>query len=345
MKVLLINANRFKQPWPVIPFGLCSVAAYVDKAGYEVKVLDLCFSSSPAKDIRRTVLDWQPDVIGVSIRNIDNSAGYNTLFLLEETKTKIIEPLKAEFHGPIIIGGPSVGISGSEMLEYLNLKYAIRGDGEAAFVEFLERQSKGASFKGMAGLVIREGRQIIQDNQPFRVGDLNTLPPVMPHRFIDIKPYGRFDSPLQIQTKRGCALKCTYCTYNEIEGEYCRLRDPQRVADEIEELVTETGINHIEFTDSTFNIPLNHAKAVLGAVINKKLDLRLRTMGLNPGAVDEELADLIKEAGFRDVDLGVESGCDITLQGLGKSFTKEHVLRAGKLLNERKIPVTWYLLV
>jgi radical SAM superfamily enzyme YgiQ (UPF0313 family) len=68
-------------------------------------------------------------------------------------------------------------------------------------------------------------------------------------------------------------------------------------------------------------------------------------MGLNPGAVDVELADLIKEAGFRDVDLGVESGCDITLQGLGKNFCTEDILRAGKLLDERKIPVTWYLLV
>jgi hypothetical protein len=50
-------------------------------------------------------------------------------------------------------------------------------------------------------------------------------------------------------------------------------------------------------------------------------------------------------AGFRDVDLGVESGCDVTLKGLGKSFKKEDILRAGRLLDERNIPVTWYLLV
>jgi hypothetical protein len=117
------------------------------------------------------------------------------------------------------------------------------------------------------------------------------------------------------------------------------------VADEIEYLMRETRINHIEFTDSTFNIPIDHAKAVLRALAAKGLDLNLRTMGLNPAAVDEELADLMQEVGFRDVDLGVEAGCDAMLKSLGKSFTKNDILRAGSILRSRRIPVTWYLLV
>ena len=68
-------------------------------------------------------------------------------------------------------------------------------------------------------------------------------------------------------------------------------------------------------------------------------------MGLNPGAVDEELVDLMKEVGFQEAGLGVESCCDTTLRGLGKSFTKKDVLQAAKLLNKKNIPVFWYLLV
>ncbi|MDF1552125.1 MAG: radical SAM protein [Deferrisomatales bacterium] len=345
MNVLLINANRFKQPWPVIPFGLCCVAASIEEAGHDVRVLDLCFSKKASRDIKQAIEGFQPDIVGVSIRNIDNSAGYNTLFLLDQTRDEVIEPLKAAFHGPIVIGGPSVGINGAEMLQYFDLPFAIRGDGETAMVEFLRRIENGQGLEGAGGLVRQENGQIVADNEPLRVPDLNELPLVRPHRYIDLKPYNRFDSPIQIQTKRGCALSCTYCTYNRIEGTRYRLRDPSRVADEIETLVTETGINHLEFTDSTFNVPLDHAKAVLRAVIAKGLDLRLRTMGLNPGAVDEELADLIHEAGFRDVDLGVEAGCDAMLQSLGKNFRKADVLRAGRLLRERKVPTTWYLLV
>ncbi len=280
MRVLLLNANRFKQPWPVIPFGLCCVAASVESVGHIVRVLDLCFARQPEADIQRTVDEWRPDAVGVSIRNIDNSAGYKTLFLLEETLSKVVNPLKKAFGGPIVIGGPSVGISGAAMLNYFDLQYAIRGDGETAMVEFLRRFDHGLPLDNLQGLVRRENGRIVEDNEPFHVEDLDALPIVNPGRYIDLGSYQKFDSPLQIQTKRGCALKCSYCTYNRIEGQCYRLRNPERVADEIETLVRETGINYFEFTDSTFNIPLKHAKDVLRAVIARGLDLRLRTMSI-----------------------------------------------------------------
>ena len=345
MKVLMINANRFKQPWPVIPFGLSCVVASLEQAGYDVSVLDLCFSKNCAIDIKKRLSEYQPDIIGISIRNIDNSVGYNTLFLIENTKNEIVRPCKDWFKGPIVIGGPSVGISGAEMLSYLELDYAIRGDGEDAMVEFVKRYEDRAPFLGMQGLVIRETGKIIQDNPPKLVKDINEIPYVNPGRYINLKPYRKYDSPLQIQTKRGCALHCTYCTYNRIEGPDYRLKDPEIVANHIERLVKETGINHIEFTDSTFNIPLSHCKNILRSLLKKNLNLKLRTMGLNPGAIDEELVGLMAEVGFKDVDLGAESGSDVTLKSLGKNYTKAEVIRAGKLLQKKQIPITWYLLV
>jgi radical SAM superfamily enzyme YgiQ (UPF0313 family) len=117
------------------------------------------------------------------------------------------------------------------------------------------------------------------------------------------------------------------------------------VADEIEKLVSETGIQHIEFTDSTFNIPLTHAKAVLRALAARNLKLTCRTMGLNPSAIDDELVRLMRRVGFNEVDLGVESGCNQTLRGLGKNFTKQDVLRAGRRLQAYGIATSWFLLV
>ena len=76
MRVLLINSNRFKQPWPVMPFGLCCVAASLEKSGCEVDFLDLCFSRNCARDIHNAVTDFKPNMVGVGIRNIDNSAGF-----------------------------------------------------------------------------------------------------------------------------------------------------------------------------------------------------------------------------------------------------------------------------
>jgi radical SAM superfamily enzyme YgiQ (UPF0313 family) len=213
-------------------------------------------------------------------------------------------------------------------------------------VDFLDRLKNNLSLKGLNGLIRQENDQIVEENPPLHIHDLNSLPFIKEiSRFIDLAHYNSFNSPLQIQTKRGCPLKCIYCTYNRIEGQRFRLRDPQRIADEIESVVEQTGINTIEFTDSIFNLPLEHSKAVLKALAAKKLTLHISTMGLNPGAIDEEFAELMKKTGFKDVDVGIEAGCDTMLRSLGKNFTKQDILNASKLLHEKKIPIRWSLLI
>jgi organic radical activating enzyme len=345
-KVLLINSNRFKHPWPVIPFGLCYIATVLETNGnHNVCFLDLCFSTDCENDIQKAVRNFVPDVIGISIRNIDDTGGYKIHFLLEDVKNDVVDHCKKEFSGPIVIGGPSVGINGREMLDYFDLEFAVRGDGEAVMLEFVKRIDNRQSLEGLEGLIIRREKTIIQDNEPFRVQDLDSLPFPKPLRYLDLQQYRRYGSPVHIQTKRGCALRCSYCTYNKIEGKKYRLRNPLRVADEIENLVKETGINHIEFTDSIFNMPLTHAKEVLREVIRKKLDLRLHTMGLSPGSIDEELLDLMKYAGFNEVDIGAESACNEVLESLAKDFKREDVIKTADLLKRKKIPVTWFIML
>ncbi len=345
MRVLLVNSNRFMQPWPVIPFGICYVASSVEAAGHQVKVLDLCFSRNTKNDISHALREFDPELVGVSIRNIDSCTGFDTQFLLDSVRTEVIDPLKRLFDGPIVIGGSAAGINGAEMLDFFDLNYAISGDGEAAIVELISRLESGGSLEDCGGLILRREDRIAVNNPPLAVCNLDSLPFARPYRWLELAPYISCGSAIQIQTKRGCALKCSYCTYNRIEGRSYRLRSPESIVAEIAEMVRETGIHEVEFTDSTLNIPQNHAKAVLRAMAHSGLKLRLRAMGLNPRALDEEMADLLVEAGFFDADLGVESGCDKTLKSLGKDFNKEDVIRAGRLLRDRRIPSIWYLLV
>jgi radical SAM superfamily enzyme YgiQ (UPF0313 family) len=345
MKVLMVNSNRYRLPIPPMPFGLCCVSAAIEKAGHDVHVLDLCFSKNCSRDIARAIHQFQPDIIGVSVRNIDTGAIHNTLFLLEQVKDEVIDPIKRMFYGPIVIGGPAVGISGAEMLHYFDLEFAIRGDGELATVEFIDRIDKRFPLKGLRGLIWRRGDLIVEDNPPLRVTDLDSLPSAKHYRYLNIDMYRRFKAPIQVQTKRGCALKCSYCTYNIIEGHKVRLRDPQLVADEIEMIVKETGINNIEITDSTFNIPLGHAKSVLRAIAAKKLDVSLQTMGLNPGAIDKELAELLKKVNFKEIQVGMDSGSDSTLRNLKKNFTKKMLLEAARVLHDADLTILWFILV
>jgi radical SAM superfamily enzyme YgiQ (UPF0313 family) len=345
MKILLVNTNQYKLPVPAMPFGLCLLASSLDDAGHEVKILDLCFTSKAAKKIEKTIKEFQPAVVGASIRNIDTVAYYNTYFQLETVKENVIEPLKKAFQGPIVIGGTAVGILGVEILKYLGLKYAIRGDGEVAMVEFVNRVEKNKSLAGMSGLTWCENGKVVEENPPLHVEDLDQLPLAMHFRYINVDKYRLFRAPIQIQTKRGCALNCTYCAYNIVEGCRYRLRDPQKIAEEIEIIFKATGNNHFEFSDSTFNIPLDHSKEVLRAIIKKNLKgLNLCTMGINPGAVDDEYANLLKEAQFINVEVGAEAGNNKMLKALGKNFTKDDIFRTAEALHKVNMPIMWYIL-
>lgn len=305
----------------------------------------MCFSEDCRGDLARALRETKPDLVGVGIRNIDNAAGCHTDFLLASTREQVIRPLKELFSGPIAIGGPAVGISAAEILAYLDLPYAIQGDGEHAMLELVSRLEAGQVLGDVQGLVHRKGGTIVVDNPPMAVMDLNALPTPDLSRYLDLTRYRQVDSPLQVQTKRGCTMRCAYCVYNKIEGRRYRLRSPERVVKDLAYLSTTTGIHHVEFTDSTFNVPLDHAKAILRKVVEAKLGLKLRAMGLNPGFVDEELVILMRKAGFVDVDLGVESCSDVILSRLNKGFQVRDVIRASRLLQEQSLPVTWYLLL
>lgn len=344
MRVLLVNTNRFKRPRPVIPIGLCSVASSVEAAGHVVKILDLCFCRTPVGALREWIRSFAPDVVGLGVRNLDTACGFPTL-LVDDVRRSVVEPLKGLFEGPIVVGGAAVGINPREILEYFGLAYAISGDGERAFPALLDAFGDEAALRRVPGLTYRKEGHVLIENAPSFDTDVNALGFPRPYRYLDLRWYRRFLSPVQVQTKRGCPLACCYCTYNRIEGRCYRLKEPARIADEIEDTVTHSGVRHFEFADSTFNLPLAHAKRVLRELLARDLDLQLTAMGLHPCGFDEEFVELLRRTGFRDVSVGLESGSATSLAGLGKSYGPGTALAAARLLQRAKIPVQWFLLL
>ncbi len=86
MKVLLISANTEQINMPVLPLGLACVAAAIDKQGHTVKLLNLMMQTDTQKAVFGTIADFAPDLIGISVRNIDDQNMDNSRFLLETVK-------------------------------------------------------------------------------------------------------------------------------------------------------------------------------------------------------------------------------------------------------------------
>ncbi len=314
-RVLLVSTNRERSPQPVVPNGIACVASALAAAGHDVRMLDLCFAPDPVAAARDAVRATRPDVIGASIRNIDNS---DTIALRHYTPeaAAVLGVLRAAApHAPVLAGGAAFGVAPESLFRELGVDYAVAGDGERASVALIDALAAGRPAESVAGLVRRAGDRIVF-TPPGEDADLDALPRARVHRWLDVARYERHGATVPIQTKRGCVYKCVYCTYRNVEGWGYRLRDPRAVAEEIGELRREAGVTHFDFVDSTFNSPPGHAIGVCEAIVAAGLRVQLETMNFTPASCSDELLSAMRAAGFRTLGITAESASDPVLARL-----------------------------
>src|SRR5258707_3037544 len=110
-RVLLVSTNRERQPYPVVPNGLACVASALDAAGHRVRFLDLCFSRDPIATARSAAADFRPDIIGVSVRNIDNSDAIALRHYTPEARGVLSALRQAAPDARVIAGGAAFGVA------------------------------------------------------------------------------------------------------------------------------------------------------------------------------------------------------------------------------------------
>jgi radical SAM superfamily enzyme YgiQ (UPF0313 family) len=136
-----------------------------------------------------------------------------------------------------------------------------------------------------------------------------------------------------LQTKRGCAYSCVYCTYPLVEGKSVRLKSPALAAAEFESAVKDYGLKHIFIVDNVFNNPPEHAKAFCRELIKRETTAGWSCY-LNPKGVDAELVGLMARAGCRGVEFGTDSAVDSVLSELKKGFRCVDIVNASRLCSE-----------
>jgi anaerobic magnesium-protoporphyrin IX monomethyl ester cyclase len=343
-RVLLVSTNRERQPYPVIPNGLASVASALDDAGHSVRFLDLCFAKDAVGAARRAANEFRPDIIGVSVRNIDNSDAIALRHYTPEARDVLHALRRAAPQAKVIAGGAAFGVAPEALFRDLGVDYAVAGDGERASVALVDALSSGRPIEAMPGLV-RERSGTVVFTPPGEDADLDSLPRPALHRWVDLARYQRHGATIPIQTKRGCVYRCVYCTYRNVEGWGYRTRDPEMVVDEIEELKTEAGITHFDFVDSTFNSPPGHAIQVCETIARRKLGVRLDTTNFTPATASNELLGAMRAAGFRSLGITAESASDQVLEKLEKGFNVAKVREVAERVEKFGIKALWIFLV
>jgi len=352
-KILLVNSNTEGTPYPVSPLGLCMVATAVEKSGYDVKQFDGLWdqkfteNQNNSNSLTNVLHAFQPDVIGVSIRNIDDMVMEKSRYYVDEIERLCIDPIKEYNKGVTILGGAGYSLFPNELLKRWQFDFGIIGPGEKALVELLMSLENGSSPDKIPGVLVRDSNNQITGRQRLSLTSKKsklTVPYSRIDTHLNYEPYvSRSSYP--IQTKRGCALKCLYCSYPTLEGKTYQLRTAKDVVDEIESVIKRLPNVVFEFVDSTFNHPPEHAENICREIISRGLSLKLRTMGVNPAGVTPELIGLMRKAGFAQIDCTPDSASDKMLRNLKKGFTREKLEEVVRTIKEAEMPTMWFFVL
>jgi radical SAM superfamily enzyme YgiQ (UPF0313 family) len=289
--------------------------------GHEIRSFDLPFQRDYKQGLNKAIAEFCPDVIGVSLRNLDNQRYSAPVSFLPEAR-EVVKICQESSQAKIIVGGSGFSIAPEQLLDYLGLDLGIAGEGEEALVHLLQSIDEGSGFGNIPGVVMRcQGKTEMV--KPCQIEDLDSLE--LPSRGIfEPKKYIQEGAVLNVRTKRGCPFKCIYCTTPQIEGNRMRIATPRKVVDELEMLKKDYGADEFYFTDNIFNYPAEHAESICREIISRGLDIKWQCI-VNPCTLSKELLQLMKEAGCHGFTLGIESGSPQIIRNLHKNFTVEQV--------------------
>ena len=336
MKILFVSGNREKLPDAVIPLGLLYIMANTPNHHHKV-LLDLCFEDDPFTALADAINEHTPELIALSMRNIQNN-DYTGLSDNLNYYARLVATCKQTSTTPVVLGGAGFSVMPAELMVRLQADYGISGEGEEAFARLADNLEAGKDISQIGCLFYRDAAdrsKVLRGPTPEFL-DMNSL--VQPdHSLADSRYFGTYGMD-SIQTKRGCPLRCDYCTYPIIEGRKGRLRSPKSVVDEMcASAEKNPDINHFFIVDSVFNLPKTHAKKVCRELIARNWGIPWSCYS-NPLGFDQEFADLAYEAGCAGMEIGSDSGCDEVLKRLHKGFTTEHIKQLNRICIQAGIP-------
>jgi len=344
LRVLMIQALSTAEPVQekVYPLGAVILANLLGKAGHQVELLDLNVAPDPFGALKQKLLDFRPEVVGLSLRNID-PLGNKTSSLIPPfaVTVRLIAALSPGV--PVIAGGTGFSLfPGRLMLEFPQISYGIVGEAEIALPALLTSLDNPPP---LPGLCVRKGYRV-EVNPAARDFDMSRYCPPA-NLFTDLSLYtaaNKYVPPLGIETKRGCSIGCAYCAYPLLQGKKLRRRPAAQVVDQMEMLKKEYGIESFHFTDPVLNMPRGHLDAICLELLRRKLSVRWDGF-FREDLVDENNIGLFEQAGCECFSFSPDGLSQEALNVLGKGLSVADILKAAKVASRTGVTCVYHFMV
>lgn len=324
MKVLMVNANREVTYTPVAPLGLAYLCTALQSCGHEISFLDLSLIDNWFAELERSITSFQPEVIGVSIRNIDNSSYTQYINYLPLTR-EIIDRIKDLSKAPVVLGGSGFTLQPGILLGYFDCCYGVIGEGELAFpllLKWFENKGSITQLDAIPNLIYKNPED--KNKEPFTITKKSRLTNtqfIRPDRSFLSKSFLHAGDLGNIETRRGCVFGCIYCNIATNCNRTIECRDIDDVIIDLQKMESE-GYTKVFIVDNIFNYPYSFTYALCEKMIEKPMGIQWQCQ-IHPRFWSHDLGAKMYAAGCRSIDVAATSACDPLLVALRKGFTLE----------------------
>jgi hypothetical protein len=231
------------------------------------------------------------------------AVGFTTLGCNFVVVVRVADELSARRPGlPILLGGPHATVLARAILDrFPQFDVIVKHEAEATLVPVLDGLSKWL-FNDIPGVAYRDGPRVVETPGRPIVTDLDELP----WPAYDIWPVERLGTDfLRVEAGRGCPFSCTFCSTASFFGRLYRLKSPQRLRAELDDLNRRYGVRRFSLQHDLFTVNRRKVVAFCEAIVGSGYDW---VCSARMDCVDEELLELMSAAGCRAIYFGVETG-------------------------------------
>jgi radical SAM superfamily enzyme YgiQ (UPF0313 family) len=299
--------------------GLAYLSAVLRREGHEVLVLDMRYRCGDQKALGARVRELKPHIIGLSLKTASSVVG-----------SQIAEFLWREFrHVPLVLGGPHISVYQERALEkFPHASALFVGEAETTFPEYCRCSSPQPE----------EWRVI----RPRACPDVNTLP--WPD-FSAFEGVNITEFPYPFISSRGCPFHCVYCSVGDIVGPKWRARPIEDCIMELRNAHERLGFSQFQVLDDNFTLNVRRAKELCRVLARSELGMKWYCHnGIRADCIDDELADLMKEAGCTSVAFGIEHGDPEVFNHIGKGETLDEIERGVRAAKKAGLRVVGYFI-
>lgn len=337
-KILLVSANKHAEPYPVYPLGISYIQTYLNETSPDLEIRLFDINLQQLSDLQNLLNTFDPGMIGISLRNVDDVNLYVKESFIEGYK-KVVEITRKHSDGVIVLGGAGFSVFPELLFNKLKPDFGVFGEGEETLLQLVRALTDGNSYRGIDGLLYGRNNEVVFNKRKNFFDDLSL-------RFNDklIDYYWQYSGMLNVQTKRGCPYNCIYCTYPLIEGSKVRTLNMEKIIDSIKVLYDQKGIDYLFFTDSVFNISNEYNYEFADRLIHSGMNIKWGGY-FTIHNLDRDLLKVLKKSGLTHIEFGTESISDSVLKAYGKKFTAADVINASATCNELDIPFAHFMIL